>query len=72
MSEKTNYAEAFEELKKIVASLEQGNVSVDELSEKVERASLLIKICKAKLSETGEKVHQILKEIDESAVEQEA
>jgi hypothetical protein len=35
MSEKLNYASAFEELQSIVADIEQGEISVDELSEKV-------------------------------------
>ena len=60
----TNYAEAFEELKTIVSEIEQGEISVDLLSEKVKRASELIKICKTKLSTTEEDVNKILKELE--------
>lgn len=62
-----NYTEAFEELQYIVAEIEQGEISVDELSEKVKRAALLIKICKTKLMTTEEDVNVILKELDSAA-----
>lgn len=64
-----NYTEAFEELQNIVSEIEQGEISVDELSEKVKRAALLIKICKAKLSTTEEDVNVILKELDSAVKE---
>ena len=64
MQKKTNYADAFEELKVIVAEIEEGEISVDQLSEKVKRASELIKICKAKLTSTEEDVNKILKELE--------
>jgi exodeoxyribonuclease VII small subunit len=58
------YTEAFEELQRIVAEMEEGNISVDELSIKVKRASELIRICKQKLQATEEDVLQILKELE--------
>jgi len=64
MNEKVNYTEAFEELQGIVSEIEQGEISVDELSEKVKRAAQLIKICKSKLATTEEDVNKILKELD--------
>lgn len=64
MNEKINYTEAFEELQTIVSEIEQGEISVDELSEKVKRAAMLIKICKSKLTTTEEDVNKILKELD--------
>jgi exodeoxyribonuclease VII small subunit len=69
MSEKINYTQAFEELQSIVSEIEQGEISVDELSEKVKRAALLIKICTTKLSTTESDVNKILKELDASANE---
>ncbi|HZZ74342.1 MAG TPA: exodeoxyribonuclease VII small subunit, partial [Puia sp.] len=56
MSKDPNYTEAFEELQGIVLEIEQGEISVDALSEKVKRAAVLIKICKAKLTSTEEDV----------------
>jgi exodeoxyribonuclease VII small subunit len=64
MSSEIKYTEAFAELQKIVSEIEQGEISVDELSEKVKRAAHLIKICKAKLTTTEEDVNRILKELD--------
>ncbi|HNS42603.1 MAG TPA: exodeoxyribonuclease VII small subunit [Taishania sp.] len=65
MTEEIKYTEAFEELQTIVADLEDGEISVDELSIKIKRASELIKICKKKLVTTEEDVNQILKELEE-------
>jgi len=67
MSEKINYTAAFEELQTIVSEIEQGEITLDGLSEKVKRASQLIKICKTKLTSTEEDVNKILKELDASA-----
>ena len=64
MTEPGNYTDAFQELQTIVAEIENGQISVDELSQKVKRASQLIKFCKMKLSTTEEDVNKILKEID--------
>lgn len=65
-----SYTEAFEELQSIVSEIEQGEISVDELSEKVKRAALLIKVCKTKLSTTEEDVNVILRELDSSTKEE--
>jgi exodeoxyribonuclease VII small subunit len=69
MSKEPNYTEAFEELQGIVLEIEQGEISVDALSEKVKRAAVLIKICKAKLTSTEEDVSRILKELEKSTEE---
>ncbi len=66
MNETTNYREAFEELQLIVSEIENGEISVDELSEKVKRATQLIRICKLKLSSTEEDVNRILKDLEAS------
>lgn len=64
MSKELNYTKAFEELQEIVSEIEGGEISVDELSEKVKRAAFLINICKKKLSSTEADVQQILKELE--------
>jgi exodeoxyribonuclease VII small subunit len=64
MSKEPTYTEAYEELKNIVTEIEAGEISVDELSEKVKRAALLIKICRHKLTSTEEDVTRILKELE--------
>lgn len=67
MSEELSYTAAFDELQTIVTEIETGEISVDELSEKVKRAALLIKICKTKLTTTEEDVNKILKELDSAS-----
>ena len=65
MEKKESYTEAFEELQKIVSEIEGGEISVDQLSEKVERAAILIKICKTILTTTEESVTTILRELQD-------
>ena len=64
MEEELNYTNAFAELQEIVTEIEQGEISVDELSAKVKRATALIKFCKLKLTTTVEDVNAILKELE--------
>ena len=71
MSKSISYTEAFEELQAIVAEMEQGDISVDELSQKVKRAALLIRVCWQKLNSTEEDVGRILKELDDVGGEEE-
>jgi exodeoxyribonuclease VII small subunit len=70
MNNQPTYAQAFEELQRIVSEIEEGHISVDELSEKVKRAAQLISICKTKLSTTEEDVNRILKDLDGAAAEE--
>ena len=65
MKKETSYEIAINELEDIVASIENEDVNVDELSIKVKRAAELIKICKTKLYNTEQEVDNILKEINE-------
>jgi exodeoxyribonuclease VII small subunit len=60
MENKISYTEAIQELEAIVAEIEEGEITIDTLSEKVKRASELIKICKEKLTATEEDVSKIL------------
>lgn len=58
------YEEAYDELEQIVMSIEEGGIDVDELSDKVKRASKLIQLCSAKLKATEEEVEKILKDMN--------
>lgn len=60
-----NYTEAFEELQDIVSEIEEGTITVDELSIKVKRAGELLRICKEVLTSTEKDVTAILKELEE-------
>ncbi|MBU3658387.1 MAG: exodeoxyribonuclease VII small subunit [Flavobacteriales bacterium] len=59
-----NYTEAFDELQEIVSDMEDGQINVDELAQKVKRATELIRICKNKLTATEGDVQKILKELE--------
>ncbi len=61
------YTEAFNELQLLVADLENGEITVDELSEKVQRAALLIRLCKEKLYATELEVNSVLEELGVNA-----
>ena len=57
------YNEAIEKLRKIVAEIENGDLDVDILSEKVKEATRLIKLCKEKLYKVDEEVKKVLEEL---------
>jgi exodeoxyribonuclease VII small subunit len=61
--EKLSYDEAFRELEEIVRALQNDEISVDELTEKVKRASLLITHCNGMLRTTEKQVSDIIKEL---------
>ena len=61
---KMNYTEAFEELQQIVKQMEHADISVDDLAEKIERAGVLIKICKEKLTKTEEEINKITEKFE--------
>jgi len=64
MENEMTYTTAFDELQQIVADMEDGEITVDDLAVKVKRAAELIKICKLKLTSTEEDVNAILKELE--------
>jgi exodeoxyribonuclease VII small subunit len=59
------YNEAMAEVEEILEKIENEELDVDDLAEKVKRVSVLLKICKDKLLKTNEQVEQILKEMEE-------
>ena len=63
MSNEPTYTAAFEELKEIVDQLENDSISVDELAEKMKRATDLMKICKDKLTKTEEEINKTISEL---------
>ncbi|PRD53956.1 exodeoxyribonuclease VII small subunit [Sphingobacterium gobiense] len=70
MTENTyTYNDAFEELQLIVSEIESGQTNVDELTEKIRRASQLIAICKAKLTSSEEEVEKLLAKLAETTVD---
>ena len=65
MAKKTeSYQEAVGKLRQIVNEIENGELDVDLLSEKVREATRLIKLCKEKLYKVDEEVKKVLEELD--------
>lgn len=59
-----SYKEAISEIEEILRQLEDNELDVDELSEKVKRVSHLVTLCKEKLHNTEQEIDKILKEMD--------
>lgn len=71
MEENYTYIDAFNELQQIVHDIEVGEVTVDELAEKIKKASQLIAICKAKLTASEEEVDKLLAQLVRDKEEEE-
>jgi exodeoxyribonuclease VII small subunit len=63
-SKELSYREAISEIEAILTRIENDELDVDELSEKVQRVSQLLKLCKSKLYKTQEEVEGVLRELD--------
>ena len=59
------YKDAVSEIDQVLEKIENEELDVDELSEKVKRVSILIRFCKEKLHKTETEVENILKEMEE-------
>lgn len=57
------YEEALEELQAIIKAIEQDEVSIDMLADKIKRASFLVKLCQEKLRSTQEAVDKVMKSL---------
>lgn len=62
MAKKTEmtYEKAMEQLEQIVRSVENNELDIDRLSEKLKEAQGLIRLCKERLYKADEQVKQIL------------
>ena len=65
MEQTQTYEEAYKELTAIAGEIENDTISVDQLAQKVKRASELIKICQSKLREAETEVNNIITQMDE-------
>ena len=65
MTKKTiSYTEAIGQIEEILRQIEDGDLDVDQLADKVKQASELLTICRSKLFETEKEIDKILKEMD--------
>ncbi len=60
--ENISYEKALSELQTIVNALENGEISIDELSQQIERAAMLIRFCQEKLRGTEERINGLFDE----------
>ena len=58
------YQQALEELTELVNELENENIPIDDLADKVKRASELISYCQSKLTHTNTEVKKIIAQLD--------
>ena len=61
---KQSYREAINEIEEILSCIENDELDVDELAEKVQKVTQLLKFCKDKLYKTQEEVEKVLKEME--------
>ena len=64
MNQNLTYKEATQELEAILKAIETDAVDVDELTQKVQRSSELIKICKQKLRSAEAAIYQVFEDIE--------
>ena len=65
MKKQLNYTDAVTELETIVKEIENGNLTIDDLTSKVKHATELVHLCKTKLHETDKELEKIMKELEE-------
>ena len=56
------YEKAVEQLEEIVDKMENDELDIDQLSDQLKRAKLLVKMCKDKLTKTDEEIKKLLQE----------
>jgi exodeoxyribonuclease VII small subunit len=63
--ENISYNEAVSEIETILAQIENDELDVDELGNKIKHVSKLLNLCKVKLRNAEEEVDKIIKNMDE-------
>ena len=66
------YTESAQELDQILSAIETGNVDIDVLSEKVERAAELIRVCREKLASTELRVTKVIEDLETDEEDEDA
>ena len=56
------YEKAVSELEEIVDKMERDELDIDQLSEQLKRAKVLVKLCKDNLTKTDEEIKKLLSE----------
>ena len=61
---KISYEEAFKELNEIIGKIEEGNASISEVGELLERGKELVKVCYGEIDKTKGKLTEIKETLD--------
>jgi len=61
------YADALAELEEILAELEDGDVDIDRLADRVRRAAELLEVCRGRIEDARVEVTRIVAELDADA-----
>jgi len=64
VTEEVGYADAMQELERILRELEGDQLDVDVLAERVRRASELIKLCRGRIARAQTDVDQIVTDLE--------
>ena len=65
-NKKFSYSSALNELETILSEIENGEIDIDNLNEKVKRATFLIKECKACLKKTSLEIDKLIEDWEET------
>lgn len=60
MKQEIKYEEAVSQLEDIVRKMENNELDIDQLSEQLKKAQMLLKLCKDRLTKTDEEIKKIL------------
>lgn len=63
-SSSIGYAEALAELESILGQLEQPDIDVDDLAAKVQRAAVLIELCRERIGSARMQIEQVVAALD--------
>jgi exodeoxyribonuclease VII small subunit len=64
MSKDPTYGEAMTEIEEILEKIENGELDVDELTDKVKRVAGLLDLCKKKLKTTEEEIQKVIEGLE--------
>ena len=64
MKKELSYTDAMQELELLVRDIEEGKLSIDDLTSKVKRATELVHLCKEKLHATDKELEKVLAELE--------
>ncbi len=66
MSKDPTYGEAMTEIEEILEKIENGELDVDDLTDKVKRVANLLDLCKKKLKITEEEIQKVIEGLEDT------